>query len=294
MSNEIHQASVPSNTTPLKDLPSMSTTLFEAKARKGLTFDEIAKAIGRDEVWVAAAFYGQAKLEPEDIEKISGVLDLPQGQLQSALGAHWWPYRGLGQTPPQDPVIYRLYEGVLVYGHAIKAVIHEKFGDGIMSMIDCKINIEKKPDPKGDRVLLTFDRSAPSPSTSLCTTTHHSPAISFLARFFGNTASPVAMSAAKIKAQQIIDDNAVAVFSKSYCPHCKATKALLTELGAKYYTIELDTADDGAAIQDALEGLSGQRSVPNIFIQQKHIGGNSDLQAKKSELPGLLKAAGAI
>ena len=104
----------------------MSTTLFEAKARKGLTFDEIAKAIGRDEVWVAAAFYGQAKFEPEDIEKISGVLDLPHGLLQSALGAHWWPYRGLGQTPPQDPVIYRLYEGVLVYGHAIKAVIHEK------------------------------------------------------------------------------------------------------------------------------------------------------------------------
>jgi len=54
-------------------------------------------------------------------------------------------------------VIYRLYEGVLVYGHAIKAIIHEKFGDGICSMIDCKVNVERKPDPKGDRVLLTFD-----------------------------------------------------------------------------------------------------------------------------------------
>jgi cyanate lyase len=59
--------------------------------------------------------------------------------------------------PPQDPVIYRLYEGVLVYGHAIKAIIHEKFGDGIMSMIDCDIHIERKPHPKGDRVVLTFD-----------------------------------------------------------------------------------------------------------------------------------------
>jgi len=61
------------------------------------------------------------------------------------------------QMPPTDPVIYRLYEGVMVYGEPIKAVMHEKFGDGIISMIDCKVHVEKKPDPKGDRVLLTFD-----------------------------------------------------------------------------------------------------------------------------------------
>ncbi|KAF4310625.1 putative glutaredoxin protein [Botryosphaeria dothidea] len=102
------------------------------------------------------------------------------------------------------------------------------------------------------------------------------------------------MSAAKTKAQGIIDDNAVAVFSKSYCPYCRATKSLLSELGAKYYAIELDQVDDGAAIQDALEEITGQRSVPNIFIDKKHIGGNSDLQAKKSELPSLLKAAKAL
>ncbi|OJD32073.1 glutaredoxin [Diplodia corticola] len=102
------------------------------------------------------------------------------------------------------------------------------------------------------------------------------------------------MSAAKTKAQGIIDDNAVAVFSKSYCPYCRATKSLLSEQGAKYFAIELDQVDDGAAIQDALEELTGQRSVPNIFIDKKHIGGNSDLQAKKSELPSLLKAAKAI
>ena len=142
------------------------------------------------------------------------------------------------------------------------------------------------------------------------------------------------MDAAKTKAQGIIDNNAVgqlqiptlcprfliananaAVFSKSYCPYCKATKALLSEMRAKFYIIELDQVgqlsssfsklpgvatedcfaiDDGAAIQDALEGMTKQRSVPNIFIQQQHIGGNSDLQAKKSELPDLLKAAGAV
>lgn len=102
------------------------------------------------------------------------------------------------------------------------------------------------------------------------------------------------MAAAKTKAEQIIDENAVAVFSKSYCPYCRATKSLLTELGAKFYTIELDQVDDGAAIQDALEEISGQRSVPNIYIKKQHIGGNSDLQAKKSQLPKLLKDAGAL
>ncbi|KAF2139503.1 uncharacterized protein K452DRAFT_253921 [Aplosporella prunicola CBS 121167] len=102
------------------------------------------------------------------------------------------------------------------------------------------------------------------------------------------------MSAAKTKAQGIIDDNAVAVFSKSYCPYCKATKSLLSEMGAKFYAIELDQVDDGAAIQDALQDMTGQRSVPNIFIAKKHIGGNSDLQGKKGELPKMLQAAKAV
>ncbi|KAK5110991.1 hypothetical protein LTR62_005366 [Meristemomyces frigidus] len=100
--------------------------------------------------------------------------------------------------------------------------------------------------------------------------------------------------AAKTKAQDIIDNNAVAVFSKSYCPYCKATKQLLSEMGAKAYYIELDQVDDGAAIQDALEEMTHQRSVPNIFIDKKHIGGNSDLQGKKKQLPELLKAAQAV
>ncbi|KFY17506.1 hypothetical protein V491_04977 [Pseudogymnoascus sp. VKM F-3775] len=99
---------------------------------------------------------------------------------------------------------------------------------------------------------------------------------------------------AKIKAQAIIDENPVAVFSKSYCPYCKATKALLNEKGAKFYSIELDQVDDGSAIQAALGELTGQTSVPNIFINKKHIGGNSDLQERKSELTNLLKEAGAL
>ncbi|EHK96505.1 Thioredoxin-like protein [Glarea lozoyensis ATCC 20868] len=102
------------------------------------------------------------------------------------------------------------------------------------------------------------------------------------------------MSAAKTKAQNIIEDNAVAVFSKSYCPYCKATKSLLDSLGAKYYAIELDQVDDGAAIQGALKEINGQTSVPNIYIKKQHIGGNSDLQARKGELKNLLQDAGAL
>ncbi|KAJ5585083.1 uncharacterized protein N7459_004883 [Penicillium hispanicum] len=102
------------------------------------------------------------------------------------------------------------------------------------------------------------------------------------------------MSAAKTKAQTIINDNGVVVFSKSYCPYCKASKELLKNLGAKYTVLELNEIDDGSAIQTALEEISNQRTVPNIFIGQKHIGGNSELQAKKSELPALLKEVGAL
>ncbi|TFK73246.1 Cyanase [Pluteus cervinus] len=149
-------ATVPT-TVPYAELPSASSKLFEAKARKGVTFDQIAKQIEKDEVWLAAAFYGQAKFTPEELAKVSEYLGIPPEETLSELGSHWWPNRGIGPMPPTDPVLYRLYESVLVYGHAIKAVIHEKFGDGIMSMIDCTVTVDKKPHPKGDRVVLTFD-----------------------------------------------------------------------------------------------------------------------------------------
>ncbi|KAI1190263.1 putative glutaredoxin [Nemania serpens] len=119
------------------------------------------------------------------------------------------------------------------------------------------------------------------------------PSMNFIRKFFAPP-SPEAMSAAKAKAQKIIEENAVAVFSKSYCPYCNASKKLLDSMGAKYYKIELDQVDDGALIQNALVEISGQRTVPNIYIGQKHIGGNSDLQAKSGELKSLLKEVGAL
>ncbi|EAW23162.1 glutaredoxin [Aspergillus fischeri NRRL 181] len=102
------------------------------------------------------------------------------------------------------------------------------------------------------------------------------------------------MSAAKTKAQNLINENAVVVFSKSYCPYCNASKRTLKNLGAKFYALELDEIDDGTEIQNALYEITQQRTVPNIFIGQKHIGGNSELQAKSAQLPALLKEAGAL
>ncbi|KAI0056322.1 Cyanase [Artomyces pyxidatus] len=148
---------MPANVAPYNELPPVLTALFKAKASRGLTFEQIAQTIGKDEVWVAALFYGQAKASPEELQAVADAVGISHSFLASEVGAQWFPNRGIGPIPPTDPVIYRLFEGVLVYGHALKAVIHEKFGDGIMSMIDCKVHVEKKPDPKGDRVVLTFD-----------------------------------------------------------------------------------------------------------------------------------------
>ncbi|KAF0643935.1 hypothetical protein FPSE5266_00521 [Fusarium pseudograminearum] len=104
------------------------------------------------------------------------------------------------------------------------------------------------------------------------------------------------MSQASTKVQQLIDNNSVVVFSKSYCPYCKQTKKTLDDLNTEYELLELDEVSDGSALQDALEKISGQRTVPNVYIQQQHIGGNSDLQSLNSggKLKNLLKEANAL
>ncbi|ESU07487.1 hypothetical protein FGSG_02097 [Fusarium graminearum PH-1] len=104
------------------------------------------------------------------------------------------------------------------------------------------------------------------------------------------------MSQASTKVQQLIDNNSVVVFSKSYCPYCKQTKKTLDDLNTEYELLELDEVADGSALQDALEKISGQRTVPNVYIKQQHIGGNSDLQSLNSggKLKNLLKEANAL
>jgi glutaredoxin 3 len=87
-----------------------------------------------------------------------------------------------------------------------------------------------------------------------------------------------------------------AVFSKSWCSYSRASKHLLDQYGANYYVIELDQVPDGSAIQSALREMNGQSTVPHIYINKQHIGGNSDLQAVNSdgELKKLLREAGAV
>jgi cyanate lyase len=131
------------------DLPEVTTKLLAAKRAKGLTFAELGKAIGHDEVWTAALVYGQAMATPEEAKKLAKALGLAPGATEALTE---FPAKGLGPVVPTDPLIYRFYEILQVYGMPIKAVVHEKFGDGIMSAIDFTTRVEKEADPKGERV----------------------------------------------------------------------------------------------------------------------------------------------
>jgi cyanate lyase len=135
------------------DISATTRELLEAKRAKGSTFAELGRLIGRDEVWVAALFYGQTRADAEESRKLVSVLDLGN-EIADALTE--FPCKGIGPVVPTDPLIYRFYEIMQVYGMPMKAVIHEKFGDGIMSAIDFSLHIEKESDPNGDRVKVTM------------------------------------------------------------------------------------------------------------------------------------------
>lgn len=134
---------------PAIEVPEITQKLLAAKAAIGITFAELEKTVGRDEVWIAAVFYRQASASPEEAQKIVEALGL---SADIAAELTEYPVKGLGPTIPTDPLIYRFYEIMQVYGMPMKDIIHEKFGDGIMSAIDFTLDIEKEEDPKGDRV----------------------------------------------------------------------------------------------------------------------------------------------
>jgi len=127
--------------------------LLGAKKKKGLSYADLEKAVGRDEVWIAALLYGQAQASPEEAKKLAAALGVGP-DLAEALTE--FPCKGLGPVVPTDPLIYRFYEIMQVYGMPMKSVIHEKFGDGIMSAIDFTLEVDKEQDPKGDRVKVTM------------------------------------------------------------------------------------------------------------------------------------------
>lgn len=131
-------------------IQAITEKLLAAKHNKGITFGDLEQIMGRDEVWIAAVIYRQASASPEEAHQLVSALGLGS-ELAEALTE--CPLKGsLDQTVPTDPLIYRFYEIMQVYGMPLKAVIHEKFGDGIMSAIDFTLDVEQEEDPNGDRV----------------------------------------------------------------------------------------------------------------------------------------------
>jgi len=124
--------------------------IITAKVSKGLQWADVARQVGQSKEWTTAACLGQMTLNAEQaavVGEIFGLSTEEQKWLQVV------PYKGsLPTAVPTDPLIYRWYEIVSVYGSTIKELIHEEFGDGIMSAIDFKMDISREADPKGDRV----------------------------------------------------------------------------------------------------------------------------------------------
>jgi len=133
--------------------------LAQARLEAGLSYQEIADKLGRHVPWTAAALLGQCSMDQEEAGTLVDLLGLEGDVHDGALTVlQAPPMKGaVGTAVPVDPLIYRFHEITQVYGPAIKAVIHEKFGDGIMSAIDFEMDIERVADPKGDRVKLTFN-----------------------------------------------------------------------------------------------------------------------------------------
>ena len=141
-------------------LSPLATALLTAKRRLALSFAELGERLGQDEVWVASLMHGQATASPVQAEALLAAL-----QLDAAPEAASWldqlttyPVKGaLDPVIPTDPLLYRFYEILQVYGLPLKDVIQEKFGDSIMSAIDFSLTVAKQEDPKGDRVVVTMN-----------------------------------------------------------------------------------------------------------------------------------------
>ncbi len=124
------------------------------KVRRGLKWADVAAKVGLSKEWVTAACLGQMTLTNEQAAVVGELFDLTEEERQWLTVV---PYKGsLPTSIPTDPLIYRFYELINVYGTTFKELIHEEFGDGIMSAIDFKMYLTREPDPSGDRVKITM------------------------------------------------------------------------------------------------------------------------------------------
>jgi cyanate lyase len=129
--------------------------VLAAKAGLGVTWAQLAEALGRPVAWTTSALLGQQPMTADQAKAAGSLLDLGE-DVQLALQLQ--PTRGALETAvPTDPTIYRFYEVLQVYGPTIKELIHEEFGDGIMSAINFRLDVRREPDPAGDRVIVVLD-----------------------------------------------------------------------------------------------------------------------------------------
>jgi len=132
----------------------MTEAIILAKSAQSKGWVEIAEAAGLSEVYTTSACLGMNHLDAEPAEKVAAFLNLGSDVAEALKG---FPTKTWDQVVPTDPLVYRLYEIVGVYGPTMKALIHEKFGDGIMSAIDFTMDIDKVANPAGDRVKVTME-----------------------------------------------------------------------------------------------------------------------------------------
>jgi cyanate lyase len=134
----------------ISDRSEVTQLIMSAKVAKGLRWSDVAEKVGQSKEWTTAACLGQMTLTKQQAETVGEIFGLPE---EAVAWLQIVPYKGsLPTAVPTDPLIYRWYEIVGVYGTTIKELIHEEFGDGIMSAIDFSMDIQREPDPKGDRV----------------------------------------------------------------------------------------------------------------------------------------------
>lgn len=128
--------------------------IIAAKRKKKLSYAAIAKKVGQSKEWTTAGLMGQMTFDKKQADTLGKLLGLPPEAVELLQEV---PYKGsLPTAVPTDPLIYRFYELVNVYGTTFKALIHEEFGDGIMSAIDFTMDMQREPDPKGDRVRIVM------------------------------------------------------------------------------------------------------------------------------------------
>ncbi|CAA0132143.1 Cyanate hydratase [Mycolicibacterium vanbaalenii] len=140
--------------TPIMAKAQAAELITSARIRKKLAWADIAKEINAPLVWCVAALLGQHPMTSDQAARVCELLELDAAVAESL---QMQPARGLEPALLSDPTIYRFHEALSVYGPALKELIHEEFGDGIMSAINFKVDVTRREHPDGDRVVVTFD-----------------------------------------------------------------------------------------------------------------------------------------